>query len=145
MTCVATDGVTMAGDGRISSDGLIVNEEFEKVWLAADGSIVGASGDQRNIGLARDWLDKGASFDVIPNLDEAFEALVLRPDGRLEIFDCRCVFVPVVPPAAIGSGRECALTAMDLGCSPRQAVRQAARRIISVGGRIRELKLKDQP
>lgn len=142
MTCIATDGVTMAGDGRITSSGLIINEAFEKVWLAADGSIIGACGDQRNMGLARDWLDKGANFDVIPKLNEEFEALVLRPDGRLEIFDCKCVFVPINPPAALGSGRESALTAMDLGLSPGQAVRQAMRRVSSVGGRVVEMKME---
>lgn len=140
MTCIATDGRTMAGDGRITSGGgLILCEAWEKVWRLSDGSIVGACGDQNDMMLARDWLDRGADFDLIPKLSEDFEALILRPDGQVEWFERRCVFVPLEVPTAIGSGREVAMTAMDMGLGPAAAVRQSFKRIATCGGAIIEL------
>jgi len=44
-------------------------------------------------------------------------------------------------PYTLGSGRDHAMTAIDLGCSPKEAVKMAMKRDSSSGGRIREIKL----
>jgi 20S proteasome alpha/beta subunit len=42
---------------------------------------------------------------------------------------------------AIGSGAICALTAMDLGCTAKEAVKMAMKRDTATGGRIRTCKI----
>ncbi len=41
MTCIATDGQTMAGDGLICQYDLVLSREAEKVFLLSDGRVVG--------------------------------------------------------------------------------------------------------
>ena len=45
-------------------------------------------------------------------------------------------------PYAIGSGADHAFTAMDCGCSAKEAVQMAVKRDTCTGGRIRSFKLK---
>lgn len=149
MTVIVTDGKCVAGDGRVTSGSLLLADDFPKVRRLKDGSVAGMAGDLRDICLAFDWLDRGAPFDVIPKFsakadekDDGFEALILRPDGRVEWFDQMCVFVPYSAPFAIGSGAEMALTAMACGLTPEEAVERAAHRNVKCGGRTVCLKPK---
>jgi hypothetical protein len=139
----------MAGDGRVTAGSSLMADDFAKVRRMKDGSVVGMCGDLRDIELAFDWLAKGASFDVIPKFvgkpgdgENGFEALVLRPDGKVEVFDQACVFVPYSPPYAIGCGADVALTCLTLGMTPRQAVEHTATLNVKVGGKTTCLKPK---
>lgn len=141
MTCIATDGKTLAGDGRVTAQGLIQTEEGQKVFYAKDGSVVGCSGACTTMELARKWFEGGCPFDVLPKVeDKDFAALILRPDGRIEWMDVSFAFVPCMAPAAIGSGDEIAIGLMLAGKTPKEAVEITATRMCTVGGKIVELR-----
>ena len=142
MTVICTDGKVMAGDGLVVAGTVIVCDDFPKVRRLKDGSVFGAAGDIRDVVLAFDWLERGAPFDTIPKFSpdadkdsDGFEALVLRPDGRVEWFDQMCVFVPYSAPYAIGCGSDVALTCLHLGMTPAEAVERAAHQNSKVGGK----------
>lgn len=146
MTCIATDGLSMAGDGRVTSGSSLLADDFPKVRRLDDGAVAGMAGDLSDIVLAFDWLNRGAPFDVIPKFigkpgqDDGFEALVLHRDGRLFWFDTACVMVPYSPPWTIGCGAEIALTCLHLGLSPAAAVERAMHLNVKVGGVITDLR-----
>lgn len=135
----------MAGDGRVTCGSTIIAEDFQKVRHLPDGSVVGFAGDVRDMCLAFDWLERGAPFDVIPKFSpkategDGFDAMILRPDGRLEWVDSMCVFVPYTPPFALGIGADIAMACMQLGYSPIEAVARASHLNVKVGGTFRQL------
>jgi hypothetical protein len=134
----------MAGDGLIVADkSLILTETFRKVVRLDDGRVFGGSGDVASMVNAAKWLNAGAPADSLPTLDkEGFEGLVLESSGAVWWFDDKCLLVPYDPPCTLGAGGEIALAALRRGCSPRQAVEEAARNHGTVGGKITELKPK---
>jgi hypothetical protein len=141
VTVICTDGRVIAGDGRVTAGDILLADDFRKVRRLKDGSVAGMAGDLRDIVLAFDWLDRGAPFDTIPKFvgdpkddEDGFEALILRPDGRLEWFDQGCVFVPYAAPFAIGVASEIAVTCLRLGLTPKEAVERAAHQCVKVGG-----------
>jgi ATP-dependent protease HslVU (ClpYQ) peptidase subunit len=69
-------------------------------------------------------------------MEECFEALVLMTDGSCRSYDHKGRSIPEELPTAIGSGRDFALAAMDLGASPAEAVEAAAKRDTITGGKI---------
>lgn len=145
MTCIATDGKSMAGDGMIHSDNIVVHRAFAKVLYLDDGRVCGMAGDTTDMALLLAWLNKGAPFDTIPKLQpDSVDALILSSDGTVQMVDDRCVLNFYAVPAAIGSGREVARGAMWMGASPVKAVECAAALCTNVGGAIVELTPKDR-
>lgn len=142
MTCIATDGKTMAGDGRALIGQLITTEERVKLIRTPDGSVVGVAGDATAGALVRQWFEKGEDLSCIPAVKPGeepgtpFEALVLRPDGRVELLDWNFTATQLALPAAIGSGREVAIGLMMAGLSPKEAVERTMTRVASVGGKV---------
>lgn len=143
MTCIATDGRTLAADSRQTAEGMIVNDAATKVFHAKDGSAVGVAGNCASAELARAWFEAGEDFGTIPKLeDKDFAALILRPDGAVQWMGVSFAAVPYAVPAAIGSGDELALGAMLAGKSPSEAILIAASRMTNVGGPVVELEAK---
>lgn len=138
----------MASDGRATVGHLITTDDREKMVMAPDGSVAGVAGEATAAALVREWFEKGEDYETIPAVkpgDEPgtpFEALILRPDGRVEFMDWNFSLVRHDLPAAIGSGREIAIGLMLAGASPKDAVELTAGRVASVGGTIRTLKPK---
>lgn len=133
----------MSADSRSCTGDLITTDEAEKLVVGKDGSIMGVAGDRGACVLVREWFEKGADMGTIPKLHPGsepggpFDALVLRPDGRVESLDHHFAFMPRSAPAAIGTGGEIAVGAMRAGKSPAEAVSIAAECVASVGGEIR--------
>lgn len=147
MTTIATDGKTMAADGRSVMGSLIVSETVEKLAIAKDGSIVGCAGDRACCRKVLDWFVAGEDRETIPTFVRAatsdetlFDCLVLRPDGRVEFMDEEFILAEHTVPTAQGSGGEVALGLMVAGKSPREAVEIVATMFADVGGTIVELK-----
>lgn len=133
MTTIATDGKSMAGDGQRQHCGTIMTDQAVKVRRLSDGRIMGTAGDVA-FGMAIfEWLEKGGDA---PELEDGGSALVLSPDGEVVIIDKYCKPVPVRTPAAIGSGMDLAIGAMEAGVPPAGAVEIAARRDPGTGGKI---------
>lgn len=143
MTCIATDGKTIAADGRDCYEDLILTDEGQKLASGKDGSILATAGPAAANALVREWFENGEDYETIPKLrlneNETFHGLILRPSGRVEFLESNFSLVAVAVPAAIGSGGDVALGAMLAGKSPREAVEIAATRVSSVGGTIVEM------
>ena len=133
VTTIATDGQTMAGDGLITAGNVVFGSNCVKVRQLADGRLVGMSGTAYYFEPFCAWLE---SDDIVPEMEECFEALVLMPDGTCRSYDHKGRWITEELPSATGSGREFALAAMDLGASPEEAVKIAAGRDTSTGGTI---------
>jgi ATP-dependent protease HslVU (ClpYQ) peptidase subunit len=132
MTTIATDGKSMAGDGRECCGDTISGNDFVKVHLLPDGRIVGISGNSYDGDALLQWMKEGGTKPKMKHL----RALVLNPDGKVLWHDEHLMPSEAEPPCAIGSGSDFALAAMDMGASPEEAVAAAAKRNIHTGGKI---------
>lgn len=140
MTTIVYSNNEMAWDSRTSAGGSIISDSSQKrhvhggitFWCA------GTVGDYEEFFLA--YL-KGS--DAPRELNVA--AFVLDR-GRLLRAGCdsdgSIWTSPVREAQSIGSGGEHAITAIDCGLTPAQAVRMAAKRDAATGGKIRTQKLK---
>jgi ATP-dependent protease HslVU (ClpYQ) peptidase subunit len=142
MTTIATDGLTMAGDGQTTSpNDFIVNTTAEKVRRTASGRIVGCCGASGDDDLFIDWLENAGKK---PRLERSFAAIVLSPSEPPRVFWSDCTSSLIATPYAVGTGSAFALSAMDLGKSPEEAVAYACTRDIYSSGEITVLHL-EQP
>lgn len=133
MTTIATDGNSMAGDGRISEGDRISCDDYEKVRKLSDGRIVGFAGNAYNWDEFAGWLENGGD---LPKVEDGFSCIVLTPEGQILSYDAHGRTFVEQAPYACGSGGSYALAAMDLGCSPEEAVEAACKRDLFSGGKI---------
>lgn len=141
MTTIATDGRSMAGDGISTHHDMIADRQLEKVWRLNDGRIVGCAGDRADALAFRDWLNGGER----PKIKRRFEGLALSPDGALTFYNETCLEgMPAEAPAAVGSGMDFAVGALDNGATAQRAVEIAAGRDIRSGGKITVISLEDR-
>lgn len=133
MTTIATDGLTMAGDGLCTGNGIIHGLAVRKVFKLSDGRIVGMCGTPYAMPPFVKWLRNGGEM---PKLPDCFEALVLNNQGQCITYDSTCVGVEQELPAVSGSGGPIALGAMLAGATPEEAVAIAVSRDTTSGGTI---------
>lgn len=123
----------MAGDGIVvTASDMIVETHVSKIVRLKDGRILGVAGRRSDLVVLAEWLEAGMPMER-PKFDS--DAVVIGPDGAFYI-DERLHPLPSAVPTALGSGRRHALTAMDMGASPKTAVEMAARRDPFTGGSI---------
>ena len=136
-----TDGVTMAGDGQIVRTDCVIDTDAVKVAKLIDGGLVGFAGSIALFEPFIEWLNGKAERPVVED-DHDLGALVLDPDGALSYYHDNLPPSRQRVPAAIGTGRDFAFGALDMGATPAQAVEIAARRDIYTGGRITVIALQ---
>ena len=132
MTTIATDGKSMAADGRcVTGSETIVEDACRKIVRLKDGRILGLAGKRSDLFLLEAWFNDPAS----PKPKFEGDALLLAPDG---VFFVDSALIPIASqtPIALGSGKDHALTAMDIGASPGVAVHLASLRDPFTGGTI---------
>lgn len=134
MTTIATDGKTMAGDGQREFCQTIVDSEAVKVRKLSDGRLYGSCGETAFSELVAAWLEGAEKPDWKP--DDGFCALVVTPSGEVYSLSERCHPIKIKAPAAIGSGMDFAIGAMEYGASPKDAVEIARKRDPGTGGTI---------
>lgn len=132
MTTIATDGVTIAGDGRVTAGDRIVSDSAVKLVRLADGRVAGCCGDTSDCAAFVDWLASGQSGMI--SVSEDFGALVMLFNRSVQHFDADLSAVTCDLPIAIGSGGDAATGAMMAGAAPGQAVQIAARCDVYSGG-----------
>lgn len=156
MTTIAFDGRCLATDSRASRNGVVLDDQAEKLWMMGEG-VVAAVGHGN---LARAWAHwvhdnwaewasgARASVGVPPqNLSpEALAdcALIVWTAGQLwEV--CGAVPIPTAyrAPATWGTGAELALGALEAGVNAMQAVEIACRRDRNSGGPVRFVDTQD--
>lgn len=137
MTTIATDGKSMAGDGLTTSREIVVGSSTRKVRRLPNGGLAGGAGECDEIRAMIEWI--GAGRQGKPPGFKSTRVLVLNTDGTVDLFDSPTgIPVRIEAPAAIGSGGEIALGAMDAGKSAAEALGIAAKRDPSTGGSITE-------
>lgn len=143
MTTIATDGRSMAGDGRaIDQRDTIVSDARTKVRRLSDGRIVGTAGNSFDAAAYVDWIEQGKPGGC-PIEDDRFGALILNLDGTVTWVDGKGREMVTPTPCAIGSGQDLAIGAMEAGADPFAAVMIAARRDPWTGGRVSTLFLTE--
>jgi len=142
MTTIATDGNSIAADGRMVHRDLIISDDEWKLCDLPDGSIVGAAGDVDDIKAALRVLRENLYADGAAPEGDRFTLLRLYPSGAIQHYAGSLNGDFIDPPAAAGSGAEIALGAMLAGKSPTRAVKIAATRDIYSGGTVRTLKVR---
>lgn len=138
MTTIVTDGKSMSSDGLAAAGDIVVGWDERKLHRLSDGSILGCAGRVDRIYDLIDWLEDP---DAELRTFKGVMALRLYPDGHVEIYEGRR-FVHSAIPAAVGSGWQHALTAMDMGATTEKAIEMAAKRDVNTGGRVETFSLE---
>ena len=142
MTTVATDGKSMAADGRMTSGSdQIMSEKVKKVVRIRD-MLVGGAGCAYSLRAFQEYF-MGKSDAEKPKLHEDFHGIVLFEDGRVHSFNSEWQLIDEEVPMAIGTGGMLALAAMDCGKTPLEAVQLACTRDVFSGGTCMSLSFGD--
>jgi ATP-dependent protease HslVU (ClpYQ) peptidase subunit len=140
LTTIATDGNSMAADGRACRNDVIVGDNISKMVRLADKSILGLCGRSSVLPRLAKWLEGKGAF---PKDCGDWSAIHLTEEGpRLYSNDAGEGWHPLDLPAAVGSGCEFALGAMLAKKSPQGAINLAAQRDPFTGGKVEVLYLK---
>lgn len=147
MTTIAYRDGVLAGDGRETnqnddkSSWVIIRDNCVKVWKLPDGGLFGAAHGSECIERLRVALENG---HPAPKLDDV-AGLLVKPNGTLWLYE-GTIWQPLTgfKYYAVGSGSIHAWTALDAGCSAREAVRLAMKRDMFSGGKIATVRLTDR-
>lgn len=139
MTTIAYKDGVIAYDSLVTAGDTVMYDDFDKK-SERDGVLFFGAGTNSDIQLLI-----AAYFGDVPGFDLDARALAFR-DGRLSVlcFSEGRVYesdVLLDRHYAIGSGRDHAFTAMDMGATAYQAVELAAKRDTGTGGKIRAFTL----
>lgn len=142
MTTIAYKDGIIAYDGRCTAGGTIIYDDYEKMRERDGAFFFGAGGMSEINDLIKAYHGEEITGDC-------GAAAIVCKDGVLSLItydDGKVVESPVRPdkPYAIGSGRDHAYTALDMGASAYQAVEMAARRDTGTGGKIRTFTAKTE-
>ena len=145
MTIIAWDGHTLAADKRCSGGACTFT--VRKIHRLADGSLIGLSGDSAYCAQMLAWVQAGEKAADIPatqrDRDKFAAAMVIRPNGEVWKYeDTPHPYRVEDKVFAIGSGRDFALAAMDLGLNSVRAVEVACARDQNCGNGIDTLRLE---
>lgn len=133
----------MAADSRetaITDDesAMVLNDTCVKIYRLPDGSLFGASrGSESIVRLHKSLVDNLPP----PKLDD-INALMVKPDGTMWLYEGN-IWQPIIAPYyAVGSGATFAFPAMDAGASAIEAAEIGAKRDPYSGGKVIHLRLR---
>lgn len=137
MTTIASDGRTVAADGRRCIGNEIVCDNYRKL-VVMEGRVFGITGGLAGGEAGIRWVLAGADPAEVPKTDPQYSWTVI--EFKVE----HCVswrssdpYPETTPyPVTFGSGCDYAMAVLDLGFSPPDAVKAAARRNVHTGGEI---------
>lgn len=138
MTTIVYANNEMAWDSRRTVGGTVLTDNSQKRYVH-EGRTFWCAG---TVGDFQEFCESYVSGVFTRELE--VRAFVL--DGG-KLFMCsqdgtRIWSCPIDDTASIGSGADHALTAIDCGCTPAEAIRMAAKRDTSTGGKVRTQKLQ---
>lgn len=138
MTIIVFDGKTLASDKRACCNGIAI--KVTKI-RRIDGNLVGAAGDWSAILAMYHWFEKGADKTKIPDCqkdkDRWVTLLVIKPNKKIYKYEQDCFPYEVEEEkVAIGSGRDFALAAMEMGADAMKAVHVACKFDLACGNGI---------
>jgi len=138
MTTIATDGITIAADGRETRGSRVVVDGCVKIHCR-HGRIYALSGTTAMTDAVIKWHHEGADPAKVPKTkDNDWWLVVVDKDG-VWCVNADCPYLDKAElPFATGSGHKWAEAAMLLGKGPREAVEFAALQDLYTGGEIVE-------
>lgn len=162
MTTIVWDGKKLVSDSQATGGIIITPGGLKKIFEPEEGEYwevqgtkvlaVGISGDGKAIEAVKEKLRTGVTHKTkIDDLDEvAFGVLIIAEDGQCYRWQMNkrqgrpthLDLLPLIPPAAVGSGQTYALAVLSIGKSPETAVRSAIRHDKYSGG---ELQIWEAP
>lgn len=119
MTTIAFDGKTLAADSLVCSGDMRFGHA-DKIIRLEDGRLLAGCGNPAVLHAVVAWLNGGEEPKFRDG--EAFQGIVVHPDGRAEEISGNFRLWPACVPFAAGSGEPFALVAMRLGKSAAEAV-----------------------
>jgi 20S proteasome alpha/beta subunit len=128
----------MAGDRRVTADGVVLPERPRKVFRFKDGRLFGCAGGLTQALELRD----AARDNATPPKLAAIEAIMVHPDGVMWAYDDKRWMRVKGPYVALGSGALGALCVMAMGHGAVEAVRAACKHDTNSGGGVAVVKLK---
>lgn len=149
MTTIATDGVTIAADGRRTVGSERIEDNASKLAVR-DGRIFAIAGEWAIFPAAIDWFLRGAMPDAVPKSNDAnggwslhvIDMPLPQCQPRLTRVSSNAPYPEQYPfPQAFGSGCSYAQAALLCGQTPKQAVAIAAQLDVFTGGVITELNI----
>ena len=141
MTTIATDGVTIAGDGRSTNGWTIVSSCTKKIAVGVSENgrpaIFAITGVLGILPPLMEWVAGGRNGPP-PECKEAggWALLIIDATGYRRIESETPYPFEVELPHAMGSGRDFAQAALDLGFGSVKAVQMAIARDAASGGEI---------
>lgn len=141
MTTIASshERKEIAVDSRATAGSLIASDICDKVDRI-DGKVFISAGDVSDIGLLINTYPFG--YEGMTKLNAT--ALVIDEGELFEcaVYEGKYHVTPIDFDIALGSGGDFALAGMDMGMTPKQAVKYAMTRDCATGGKIQVIKVK---
>ncbi len=125
MTTIAYDGVTLATDSRVTSDGMVFGSVCKIITLD-NGGLLASAGDICLAHAVADWLNGNTDKPQVSDKPNYMGLLLDPKAAAMEITQDMNVF-PACVPWAGGSGEAYAMTAMLCGKSAIEAVKIACK------------------
>ncbi len=141
MTTIAWDGKTLAADRRVNFSG-ISDAQTTKI-VKTDKGLCGAAGITSLCSAFKRWFEAGEEGEH-PSLkvdNEISTAVIIRPDGRMFLYDSYGWSEIYAKHYAMGSGWEIAIGAMKAGKTAEEAVLIAAKLDGNTGDEVDVLEL----
>lgn len=139
MTTIVYANNEMAWDSRRTMGGTVLSDDSQKRYEVGGRTFwcTGTVGDFQEFCEAYASRSTARELEVRAFVLEGDKLCISSVDENGKIWSC-----PVTDSCAIGSGADHAITAIDCGCTPAQAIKMAAKRDTCTGGKIRTQKLK---
>lgn len=136
--------------GVLAADTMAVHNEHIKVLnsckvIKRRGHLLAVAGDlcPANPLILKWFFAKSGMEKRTPYHGMKFDLMVITPEEQIQMWDQRGeVEIMHVPFYAIGSGKEYAMGAMEMGATAQQAVAAAIKWCPTVGGKVVARKLK---
>lgn len=147
MTAIATDGITIAADGRHCAGTEVISDTAKKI-IVRDGYIFATAGVAALCHAAIEWFLKNGDADDAPEAKEGTSwcIVVIGKDRRMyRLTDTVPYKDEFFYPQAFGSGADFARGAMAAGASPREAVELIVNHKLDTGtgGTVMEVNIED--
>lgn len=136
---------TMAGDSQLTY-GSTREMSMRKVFRRPkDGALIGVAGIASLATKIVEWFMNDEEYGERPPFgieSKEAQAILVRPDGTVEFHDLYGYHHVDGDFFVGGTGADVALGALEMGATPQQAVRIAAKYDTKTGGKVRYVKLK---
>lgn len=146
MTTIASDGVTVSADGRMTSGLTLVQDDTVKM-VVRNGIIFAVSGLAAHVGPLVGWYLAGAvpADYPCPTDDQNSSGFVaIEGPSRVRRFSYGSKFSTDEKfPFVLGSGGDYAMAAMVCGKTPQEAIEIAAMFDLGTGGKIQTIDIAE--